>query len=364
MEYGIYQPMKYAVARSTDVLKAALNSPDYAIQLKRDGASYVWAKNLDGTVHLYGDRISKKTGEIVDKIDNVPHLKKYAEQHFPCGSQIIVELCAHYDYSDGRPLKRTKSKYVNGIMLCTPDKAVARQEATAPIEAYAFDLLFWGGIDYASKDFAIRDETLDRVFKLLQEEEHAEWFTKAETITENKDEVIINWLANGEEGGVLKLLHSNRKISAAHALRKIGATAARPMHTTYKIKQVDQVDVIVTGIEMPTSEYTGQIENARYFDEEGNPINRLYALGYANAFRIGCYFCGSVIEIGTVASGLNDELRKDMAENPDNYIGEVISVTCMSIDYTNRSLRHPRFTEMRPDKAAINCTSDTVFGTK
>lgn len=361
MKYGIYQPMKYAVAKSTDILKAALNSPDYGIELKRDGASYVWAKNLDGTVHLYGDKISKKTGEVIDKIDNVPHMKKYAEAHFPVGTQLLVEICAKADYSIGREIDKTKSSFVNGIMLCTPANAVARQEKYGWVEAYLFDVLFWNNTDIANLDCADRYTHMCSIFKGLQCEQPANWFTLAEMITENKDEVIAEWLANGEEGGVLKLLHSTNKVSAAHVLRQIGQTAARPMHTTYKIKQVDQVDVIVTGIEMPTPEYTGQVENAKYFDTNGNPVNRLYALGYANAFRIGCYFCGKIIEIGTVASGLNDELRKDMAENPDNYVGEVIAVTCMSVDKEGHSLRHPRFTQMRPDKSTINCTLDTIF---
>lgn len=362
MEYGIYQPMKYATARSMDILKEALNSEDYGIQLKRDGASYVWAKDMDGSVHLYGDKISKKTGAVIDKIDNVPHMKAYAEKYFPVGTQLVVEICAHVDYATGQPVERTKSSYVNGIMLCTPEKATARQEQYGYVEAYMFDLLFWSDTDIASMDYAGRYQHMCAIFKGLQCEAGAEWFTMAELITENKDEVIAEWLANGEEGGVLKLLHSMGRLSAKHHLRKIGETAARPMHVCYKIKQVDQVDVFVTGIEMPTPEYTGSIENAKYFDEDGKPVNRLYALGYANAFAIGAYDeDGCLRHIGTVASGLNDELRKDMAENPDNYIGEVISVTCMSVDKEGHSLRHPRFTQMRPDKSAVNCTFGEVF---
>ena len=64
-EYKIYQPMKYAVARSMDILKEALNDPDYGIELKVDGASYVLAKDMDCSVHLYGDKISKKTGNMI-----------------------------------------------------------------------------------------------------------------------------------------------------------------------------------------------------------------------------------------------------------------------------------------------------------
>lgn len=367
MKYGIYQPMKYATAKTMDILKEALNSEDYGLQLKRDGASYVWAKDLDGSVHLYGDKISKKTGAVIDKIDNVPHMKAFAEKYFPVGTALLVEMCAKCDYSTGAPIERTKSSYVNGIMLCTPQKATARQEKYGWMEAYLFDVLFWSDTDIGSMDCGGRIAHMEAIFKGLHAEARAagdytaDWFTLAETIYENKDQVITEWIASGEEGGVLKLLYSKGRLSAKHHLRNIGETAARPMHVTYKVKQVDQVDVVVMGIEMPTPTYTGQVENAKHFDKDGNPVNRLYALGYANAFVIGAYSGDTLLRIGTVASGLNDELRKDMADNPDNYVGEVIAVTCMSVDKNGCSLRHPRFTQMRPDKAAVNCTFEEVF---
>lgn len=367
MEYGVYQPQKYATAKTMDILKEALNSPDYGIQLKRDGASYTWTKDMDGSVHLYGDRISKKDGKVIDKIDNVPHMKQFAEKYFPVGTALVVEMCAHWDYATSTPVEKTKSSYVNGIMLCTPTKAAQRQERLGVLEAYMFDVLFWSDTDIASLDCADRITHMEAIYRGLKAEagvdgNTCDWFTVAETIYENKDEVITRWLAEGEEGGVLKLLHSKGRLSAKHHLRKIGETAARPMHVSYKVKQVDQVDVFVTAIVMPDKEYTGQIENARFFDTDGNPINRLYALGYANAFAIGAYDDdGCLRHIGTVASGLNDELRKAMADNPDDYIGEVIAVTCMSVDKEGHTLRHPRFTQMRPDKDKKDCTFSEVF---
>ena len=80
--YRLWQPMKYATAKKKEVLDAALVSDEYGIELKVDGSSYVWSKDLDGSVHLYGDKISKKTGEVIDKIDNMPHMKAFAEEFF------------------------------------------------------------------------------------------------------------------------------------------------------------------------------------------------------------------------------------------------------------------------------------------
>lgn len=360
--YRLFQPMKYAVAKKPEILKEALESDNYGIELKVDGSSYVWSKDLDGSVHLYGDKISKKTGEVVDKIDNMPHMKAFAEEFFPCGSQVCVEIWSKYNWKEGRWEDHSSSKYVNSIMLCTPANASKRQEQIGPCGAYVFDVLYWGGKNYFSADFADRYAFL----KELEEEtadKNVEWLSFAELFIENKGEKIAEWLANGFEGGVLKALHSVGKVSAAHAVSEIGTTAKRPMHTTYKIKQVDTVDVVIMGVQYPTKAYTGKDpENYPYRDEDGNPVNRLWKLNMANGFQIGLYNeDGNLVQIGTVASGLDDEMRKLAFQSPDVFEGQVIEVECMSIDKAEKSLRHPRLMRMREDKDARHCTMEVLF---
>lgn len=361
-EYKVYQPMKYATARNKDVLKEALNSDEYGIQLKVDGSSYVLAKDLDGSVHLYGNKISKKTGEVIDKIDNVPHLKDLAEEYFPEGSQIIVEIMCRYNWTSGKWEKRSNSKFVNSIMLSGPEKATERQAQTEFCHAYMFDILFWEGEPIYKWDFIERYNFLKDLYE-KHFPQNVKWLEFAELYTDNKADRIADWLAAGEEGGVLKLLRSNNKASAAHAVSEIGATAKRPMHTTFKIKQVDTVDVVIMNMELPTKEYTGKDpENYPYRDGEGNPVNRLWALGMINSFVIGLYDeNGELVKIGTVASGLDDVVRKEACDDPEKYLGQVIEVDCMSIDRAARSLRHPRLMRMRPDKEAKYCTMKEVF---
>jgi len=350
--YKIWQPMKYATTKKPEVLKAALVSDNYCLQLKKDGSSYVLAKDTDGSVHLYGDRLSKKDGKIIDKIENVPHIKDWAEVYLPKESQLCVEICYGVE-----------SKTVNTIMLALPQKAIERQKQNGVVRVYIFDFLYWDGQELYKEDFGVRWNLGSGYFKVFQRAGTIPpWMTLAETVYENKDVAIQEWLSNGEEGGVLKLLTSTSKTSAAHAVREIGETAARPMHTTYKIKQVDTVDVVITSVEMPTSEYTGKNpETHAYKDEDGNPINRLYALGYANSIGIGAYKNGVIIPIGTVASGLDDDLREDLAQNWSKYIGQVCEVSCMQINSKEGSLRHPRFVRMRPDKSAEQCEWGDIF---
>ncbi len=349
--YRVVQPMKYATAKKSEVLAAALASDNYCIQLKRDGSSYVLAKDLDGSVHLYGDKISRKNGLVIDKIDNVPHIKEWAEKVFPCGSQVIIEIC----YGES-------SKDTNRIMLALPPKAWATQQTTQVAEAYVFDILFWAGNAMHTKDFGERWDNIVKIFEVLAEV--PEFVTLAETHYVDKSEVIAEWLSKGYEGGVLKMLESTSKTSAKHHIREIGATAARPMNTCFKIKQVDTVDVVIMDVLMPTSTYTGKDPDThKYRDADGNPINRLYALGYANSFAIGAYNeDGWLVQIGTVASGLDDAMREAAAKNPDDFIDLVIEVDCMSKDCKEKTLRHPRMMASRPEKNHLDCTLSHIFG--
>jgi len=141
-------------------------------------------------------------------------------------------------------------------------------------------------------------------------------------------------------------------------VRELGATAARPMHTTYKIKQIDTLDVVIIGYTMPDKKYTGKDPDNYQYRVDGEPVNRLWYLSYFNAFIIGAYENGELKQIGTVASGLNDEIRSNI---PENYIGQVIEVVCMEKDNAAKTLRHPRFLKFRPDKAAENCKMEEIF---
>ena len=49
-----------------------------------------------------------------------------------------------------------------------------------------------------------------------------------------------------------------------------------------------------------------------------------------------------------------------MANNPDNYIGHVVEVECMSTT-KDGALRHPVFIKMREDKNPEDCIWEEVF---
>ena len=369
--YFVPKLMKYYTAKKEEDLNAALeDDSNYALSLKVDGASYIWAKDLDGSVHLYKDSISKKTKDIIDKIDNCPHLKSFAEEFFPNGTQIIVEIFSHYDWMSEKKVNISKSQYVNSLMLCTGEKATARQQVVGYCGAYIFDILFYNKEPFYKEDMRERHYLLmqlqkkwEKVFYNKYQTALPEWMVFAKRYLTNKKTILTNWLKEGREGGVLSLWTSTNKLSAAHHITTIGSTAKRPAHISYKVKQMDTVDLLITSVEMPTKEYTGKDgDSHKYKDENGNPVNRLWYLGYANSIGIGAFDeNGEMITIGTIASGLDDELRKNLAEKPEDYIGKVIEVMCMSIDKSAKTLRHPRFYRFREDKEATDITMKEIF---
>lgn len=186
---------------------------------------------------------------------------------------------------------------------------------------------------------------------------------------EDIQEATAEALQNGEEGMVLK------KKSYPYAPDK------RPAWSTIKIKKMDYVDVICMGFCDATKKYTGKetpiwkywetpegLKEGEYFLWSCKypgyyiPITKGYYYGWKTAVRIGAFDKnGKLIEIGTVASGLTDELREDFSKNPEKYLNRVVSIQCMEKNSKDHTLRHGFFKGFRDDKNLEDCTLDTIF---
>ena len=151
----------------------------------------------------------------------------------------------------------------------------------------------------------------------------------------------------------------------------------KPAWSAIKCKKVDYADVICLGFEDATKEYTGiELEDwgfwikedgtkaqGKYFGVEGySPITKPYYFGWKTSIRIGAYDNnGNLKEIGTVSSGLTDEMKIAITERPDEYIGKVLKVQCMEKDNVAKTFRHPIFKEFRIDKNSKECTLQELF---
>ena len=329
---------------------------EYFLQEKKDGAWYQFVKTANNS-YLFGRTISKNTGILTEKHENVPHITE-AFSILPANTVIIGEI-----YVPGGT-----SKNVTHIMGCLPEEAKKRQAQEGNIRYYCHDIIYYDDICLINVEAEIRYKILEAIWKLHKLDSY-EFLDLAKKIDYNLEEEISKILKNGGEGAVLKKRDS------------IYTPDKRPAWSTIKIKQMDSTDVVVTRTIDATKEYTGKdITSWPYWElafESGEtiksnvcqygtngwiPITKPYYLGWKTAIGIGGYnTSGELVEFGTVSSGLTDEDRASMAEHPEEYIGKVCAIDCMSLDKDEQTIRHPVFKMWRDDKNADDCTLDEIF---
>ena len=353
------------------------NSNEYFAQLKKDGYWYQYEKTAHYQ-YLFSRNVSKTTGILTEKIANVPHIVE-ALNCLPSGTTIIGEI-----YYPGKT-----SKDVTRIMGCLPEEAIKRQQQEGLIHFYIHDIIQYNNIDIQNEGAWARYQVLKRVWDKYNLSQY-HYLELADVVIEDIQEATAEALQNGEEGMVLK------KKSYPYAPDK------RPAWSTIKIKKMDYVDVICMGFCDATKEYSGKLdlqpnyqgkdaeewpywcifrenlmskqltleekvpigktEVIRGINYRTLPVTKGYYYGWKTAVRIGAFDKnGKLIEIGTVASGLTDELREDFSKNPEKYLNRVISIQCMEKNSKDHTLRHGFFKGFRDDKNLEDCTLDTIF---
>lgn len=363
------QPM--LIHNSTDTqLKKACESGQFFGQLKKDGALYQFVKGTNGSYYLFGRTVSKKTGLLTEKIANVPHIQD-AFKSLPNGTVILGEIY----YPGG------SSRNVTEIMGCLFDKAISRQnnsQGRGWIHYYIYDVLYYNEKDLTHIDAESRYYVLKAIYDKFELKKYP-FIELAEIWYDNLYERIGDALAEGEEGMVIKskngfYLEGERPIS------------------NLKAKKVDFADVIITGFEMPTKEYYGkEADNWNYCicykfnstnesweeyersdkgwfayrspDYKSILVTKPYYMGWNNSrINIGAYDAnGNLIQIGTIHSGISDEMKQDMSEHPEKYLNKVCAIQCMEKDSINKTIRHGFFKFMREDKDTKDCTIDAIF---
>ena len=346
---------------SDELLKKACESGNYFGQLKKDGYWYQFEKHQNYS-YLFSRSASTVTKLQSEKGANVPHIMG-ALQVLPIDTILIGEIY----YPNGT------SKNVTTIMGCLPQKAMERQKGSyGKIHYYVHDILMYNGIDFVSAETGSWDRycILEKIWKLHGLDKY-DFLELAEVWTDDLYARVGDALAAGEEGMVIK--HKDGKYEPGK----------RPK-TNLKAKKVDFADVIIMGFEEPTKEYYGKELDSWGFNilEEGTrlqgnyldlceifkpdkviPVTKPYYYNWINArIKIGVYKNGSLVEVGTIHSGISDEMKQDMSEHPGKYLGQVCSIQMMEVDSKAGTIRHGFYKHMRPDKNATDCKYEDVFG--
>ena len=365
----------------------ACNSGDYFAELKKDGYWYEFEKT-DNYEYLFSRNVSATTGILTEKLANVPHIQE-ALKILPCGTILIGEI-----YYPGKT-----SKDVTKIMGCLAPEAIRRQQTSGLIHFYLHDIIKFNGFDLQKEGAWTRYQVLVSVWNKYNLSQYP-FMELAEAVENNIQEFTAEALSNGEEGAVLK------KRDAPYAPDK------RPAWSSIKIKKMDFLDCICIGFEDATHYYDGkEIETWQYWEvkspifydcfEEDHyfngwseprlvkgsfyqnylknppangsnflednekyyqPVTKGYYYGWKTSMTLGALDDkGNIVEIGTVSSGLTDELKEKFSTNPELYINKVVSIQCMQKDCKEHTLRHGFFKGFRDDKNLEDCTLSALF---
>lgn len=362
----MYEAMKIHASTDTQLINAC-ESDNYFGQLKKDGYWYQFEKHTNS--YLFSRTASKTTGLQAEKSANVPHIV----EAFDCLPKETILIGEIY-YPGG------SSKNVTEIMGCLAPKAIERQNGKwGKIHYYIHDILMYDGVDLVANkiDNETRYKILEKIF-YLHNLNNFDFLELAEIWYDNLYERVGNALSSGEEGMVIK--------------KKTGVyePGKRP-DSNLKAKKVDFADVIITGFEEPTKEYYGsESDTWNYcicYEKDANGewiecersdkgwfayrdinhksvlVTKPYYMGWFNArIKIGAYDeNGILVNIGTIHSGISDEMKQSMSEHPELWLNKVCKIQCMEKSSEALTIRHGFYKGLHDDKVPKDCTLSAIF---
>lgn len=346
-------------------LKAVPSSKDYVANLKYDGSQYHLHIKNGKAYGLTSKRISKKTGELSEKIDHFPNIN---DQKFMYKKETIIVVEVSAEHLENVAVA-DRCTHVSGIM----NSNVENMDPNHNLKMIAHDVVYYEGKDV--RDLAYQERTallkgfkfagkygekiatsnrskvtVYRVENIEMDEFPFFELDKGETIID--DEAIQQYVDAEEfkfEGLIFKHLFSG-------AMKKF--------------KKIRTVDCIIMGFVDSKSEdkYAGMVGSLRVglLTDRGvsrlrkKKLNKVNDLDKEDLMElINCEGVGEDIrEIATV-SGFDEDQREDFTLCKDLYYGTIVEVSYMQ--WTGDRLRHPRFEKVRYDKQIERCTFEQVL---
>ena len=352
-------PSSWSVEKRTFEMNTMIYSDDYMGSEKKDGYFERFIKDEDGNMFLCSR--DKGVSGVINKIDWIPHLNPFFAS-LPVNTVLIGEI-----YLNGKT-----SKNIVSILGCKVDKAIERQKQDEnKLCFYIFDVLAWAGELVDSYPIKNRVKYLNHIANSYKFD-HVEYATYYST----PEDIHENWLRILSEGG------EGIVITKKKSPYDYGKRTAR---NTLKLKKElkENIDVFLTGnYKDATYRYTGSeietwpywynpITNERVFGDPStrpgaqqlDPVTKLWYNDWAGSVEIGLMSDeNKIVPIGWI-SGISDEVKKGIKENPTLWKGKVAELQAMEIDRSGSipTIRHGRLMRWRDDKNFKDCSYNQLL---
>ena len=339
-------PSSYSTEKRRETMSLMLNSNNYIASEKRDGYWQMVIKDDEGNFVMRAR--SAGVNGWVCKQDWVPHLHPFFNS-LPNGTCLIGEI-----YIPGGT-----SKMITTILGCGVEKAIQRQAETK-LRYSVFDVIAWKGEDISAKPIV---ERIKHLSQLSGE------YVDVVTYWDTPADIHENWLRILSEGGEgVVLTHKNNpyefgKRTAKHTLKlKKELQENLDVFLTGRYKVATK---LYTGSELATWQYwydevTGKkiygTPSERIYNNTLTPVTRLWYLNMAASIEVATIIDGKMVPIGWI-SGITDDDRVGIVDNPESYRGKVVELQAMEIDNSGATptLRHAKIVRWRDDKNFRDC---------
>lgn len=287
------QPMLVKICPE-DKQESFLDNPSYIGEVKYDGYRCICDN---------GKFYSRLGNDLSAKVPHLNFLSKYnvildGELYLPGGT----------------------SSDVTCILGSLPERAIELQQQNGWLTYVVFDVLQVVNTRTMELPYEQRREILSRLWDSEIDKEPTDYIEMS-LATYDKRQLLKDIETIGGEGIVLKNIH------AEYYPNK------RPANNWLKIKKHSTMDVVITGFTEGKGKYKELI----------------------GAIEFGVYKSDTLVNIGS-CSGMTDEVRRDITDNPGKYLGTVMEVGYMQTT-SDGHLRHPAMKQvLRTDKLPEQCT--------
>ena len=350
-------PKSYDAKKKKEESKYMCISGDYIGARKYDGAWNMLIKDMEGNFHLRS-RTESVNGGYTDKAEWIPWITEELSW-IPNGTVLVGEIC--FPNNEG-------SRKITSVLNCLKDKCIDRQKKNGILNFYVFDILAYKGKSLINTSFETRIRTYleceladisnnnKYVFMANYKEGPELWDLYGQVIAEGGEGIVITRKD-------CKYLPGKRTARMTLKMKKeINDTIDAFIDGDYKpatrdYKGKTPLDQYSYWENIRTGEISGKCKFLEYTNgEPWEPVSRLYALGYAGSISFSVMKDGNPVRIGYI-SGITDEMRKGIVENPKKYINKVFELSAMEIEHIGESysLRHGKIEKERLDKNYLDC---------